>query len=387
MFRRIARLTGAAALSAGMLAVPASVAFAAPAYVDTSLQASGFTGASQQTNCSAPVSAAVAGSGSKSMSFTARGTGDTFSAATFSPGAGGTATAAISANGTLIQVTGVSGTTTSADTLKFKITNSGGCISVETASITEVAGSLTETDSLDVVVLSASPQSFVTNDNTTGGVVFHAAGSSALAAFAVSNLPAGLSGSIGLGELLPGTAVPGQYSDVRVAVTDAAGAVAQGEFNLLVIGNQAATPYGNNVNPFGNGFDVWQQRAAVNTVIAGWRATMADPATHFLQEPGTVSGAYRYEYAPNGTGTGLCVSNPGGGYVGDPGGPTGLVLRGCNLSVFQQFRPGSGHELISVVNGQVVNPNGAGAQLSTGASRVSWGGSAWTWKDDTSLPA
>lgn len=386
MLRRIARLAGAAALSAGVLAVPAGAAFAAPSYVDTSLQVSGFTGASQKSTCSAPVSAAVAGSGTKTMSFTARGSGDTFSAATFAEGAGGTATAAISTNGTLIQVTGLSGTTTSADTLKFKITNSG-CTSVETASITEVAGSLTETDSLDVVVLSASPQSFATNDNTTGGVVFHAAGSSALAAFTVSNLPAGLNGSIGLGELLPGTAVPGQYSDVRVAVADAAGAVAQGEFNLLVNGNQTATPYGNNVNPFGNGFDVWEQHAAVNTVIVGWRATTADPATHFLQEPGTVSGAYRYEYAPNGSGTGLCVSNPGGGYVGDPGGPTGLVLRGCNLSLFQQFMPGTGHELISVINGQVVNPNGAGAQLRTGSSRVSWGGSAWTWKDFTSLPA
>ena len=216
-----------------------------------------------------------------------------FSAATFTQGTGGTATAAISTNGTLIQVTGLSGTTTSADTLKFKITNSGGCTSVETASITEAAGSLTETDSLDVVVLSASPQPFVTNDNVTGGVIFHAAGSSALAAFTVSNLPAGLNGSIGLGELLPGTAVPGQYSDVHVAVADTAGAVAQGEFNLLVNGNQAATLYGNNVNPFGNGFDVWQQRAAVNTVIVGWPATKADPATHFLQEAGTVSAGFR----------------------------------------------------------------------------------------------
>src|SRR5579859_5455407 len=159
MFRRIARLAGAVALSAGVVAVPVGAALAAPSYVDTSLQASGFTGASQQTTCSAPVSAAVAGSGTKTMSFTARGASDTFSAATFSQGAGGTATAAISTNGTFIQVTGVSGTTTSADTLKFKIT-SGGCTSVETASITEVAGSLTETDSLDVVVLSASPQSF-----------------------------------------------------------------------------------------------------------------------------------------------------------------------------------------------------------------------------------
>jgi hypothetical protein len=293
----------------------------------------------------------------------------------------------VSTTGTVITITGQSGTTTSADILKFKITNPGGCTSAEAASVTETEGSLTQTDSLDTVALAASPQPFATNDNTTGGVVFHAAGSSPLAAFTVSNLPDGLNGSIGLGELLPGTAVPGQYSDVHVSVADAAGAVARGAFTLLVNGNLAPTPYGNNVNPFGNGFDAYRQHAAVNTVIVAWPATMADPATHFLREAGTVSGAYRYEYAPAGSGIGLCVSNPAGGYVGNPGGPTGLVLRGCNLSAFQQFKPGSGNELISVVNGQIVNPNGTGGQLTTSTSHVSWGGSAWTWENYASLPA
>lgn len=389
MFRRIARLAAAAALTAGVAAVPAGAAFAAPSYVDTSLQADGFSGVLQQTTCSAPAAATVAGSGTQSLTFTATGGSGTFSAVTFTHGTGGTATESVNTAGTVITIKGLSGTTTSPDTLKFKITNSGGCASAETASVTEKTGALTETHSLDTVALTGPLSLFATDDNTTGGVVFHAAGSSALAAFTVSNLPAGLNGSIGLGELLPGTAVPGQYNAVRVSVADTAGAVANGVFNLKVNGHVASTPgpYGNNVNPFGNGFDVYQQHAAINTVIVGWAATQADRATHFLREAGTVSGAYRYEYAPAGAGTGLCVSNPDGGYPGDPAGPTGLVLRGCNLSVFQQFTPGPGNELISKANGQIVNPHGTGAQLNTGTSHVSWGGSAWTWKDYASLPS
>lgn len=387
MFRRMAGLA-AAALAAGAVAVPAGADLAQPAYSDTSLQADGFAGVLQQFTCSAPVVATVGGSGTKSLTFTTAA-GDTFSAASLTDTTGGTATGAVNTGDTVITITGTSGTTGSPpDTFSAKITNSGGCISVETASITETAGVLTlaATPSLDTVGLSGPP--FASDDNTTGGVVFDASGNSPLASFTVSNLPPGLNGSIGLGELLPGTAIPGQYNDVLVSVTDTAGAVAKGVFSLKVNGDQVSDPgpYGDNVNPSGDGFDVYRQRAEVNTVIVSWAATGADPATHFLREAGSVSGAYRYEYAPAGAGTGLCVSNPDGSYVGDPAGPTGLVLRGCNLSVFQQFKPGSGNELISVANGQIVNPNGTGAQLYTGTSPVSWGGSAWTWEDDASLP-
>ena len=84
--------------------------------------------------------------------------------------------------------------------------------------------------------------------------------------------------------------------------------------------------YGNEVNQFGNGFDVYQQRQYPGAIIAGWTATKADPATHFLrlhwQGPGVRS---QFEYAPHGAGTGLCVSDPGGGWASDPL-PDGLIL-------------------------------------------------------------
>ena len=37
---------------------------------------------------------------------------------------------------------------------------------------------------------------------------------------------------------------------------------------------------GDEVNPFGNGFDVFGQHQAVNAIIVGWTATKADLATH-----------------------------------------------------------------------------------------------------------
>ena len=133
--------------------------------------------------------------------------------------------------------------------------------------------------------------------------------------------------------------------------------------------------YGNNVNKFGNGFDVFRQHAAWGTPIVGWPATQHDPATHFLKN--TEGSHFQFEYAPNGVGDGLCVSNPGNG---------ALVLRDCNSNVWQQFDYAGGH-IISVVNGGIVNPNGTGAQLTTGGSATPWGGSDYTWTAFSSLPA
>jgi hypothetical protein len=384
MFRRITKLTAAGALAAGLAAVPAGAAFAQTSYVDTSLQASGFTGAAQTTTCSAPAAATVAGGSTATLTFTAAGSTDTFSGVTFTDGTGGTATESLNSAAKVITVKGTSGSTSSPDTLTFKITNSGGCVSVETASITEAKGDLTQSHVLDTVALTGST-SFAVDDGSTGGILFDAAGTSAVTGFTVSNLPAGLSGSVGLGELLPGTAAPGTYNSVAVSVTDSGGAVAKGTFNLLVNATASAA-LGDNVNPFGNGWGVYQQHTAWDTTIIGWPATQTDPGSLFLREAGTVSGAFRFEYAPTGAGSGMCVSNPDGGYIGDPGGPTGLVLRNCNSSAYQQFKPGPDSELISVANGQLVNPHGTGWQLNTGTSRVSWGGSAWTWKAYSSLP-
>ena len=68
--------------------------------------------------------------------------------------------------------------------------------------------------------------------------------------------------------------------------------------------------WGDEVNPSGNGFDVYRRHQAVNAVIVGWTATKADPATHFTRLPGTVPGAYRFDYAPNRVATGLSGRTP-----------------------------------------------------------------------------
>ena len=142
---------------------------------------------------------------------------------------------------------------------------------------------------------------------------------------------------------------------------------------------------GDEVNPFGNGFDVYGQRQAVNTVIAGWTATKADPATRFIRVPGTVKGAYRFDYAPNGVATGLSVSDPGFDAAGT-GLKDGLVLRASNTGPWQQFIPQSNGTLKNVATGLYVSPNGTGAQLRGGTAPTSRGGSAYTRKDYAQLP-
>ena len=132
--------------------------------------------------------------------------------------------------------------------------------------------------------------------------------------------------------------------------------------------------YGDEVNPYGNGLDVYQQRAAWGTKIVGWPATQGDPATHFLRE--AEGSNWRFEYAPNGSGDGLCVSNPGDNL---------LVLRTCNANIWQQFSV-SGSYLISAVNGGIVVPDGTGAQLSVSFTHSPWGGDKYHWVPFSSLP-
>jgi len=205
--------------------------------------------------------------------------------------------------------------------------------------------------------------------------------------WATTNLPAGLAFStVTSGLLVPGTAVPGRYTSATVSGTEG-GATASETFSLTVQGHVVSSPgnYGDEVNPFGNGFDVYQQHQAVNAIIAGWTATKADPATHFIRLSGTHSGAYQYEYAPHGSGTGLCVSEPGYDAAGT-GLTTGLVLRGCNTGPWQQFVPQSNGSLANLATGLVVSPNGTGAQLRGTTAPTPWGGSRYTWTDYAHLP-
>ncbi len=222
--------------------------------------------------------------------------------------------------------------------------------------------------------------------NTAGTVTFSAtsSGSNSIT-FAEANLPTGLTSGNPL-TYSGGTAVPGTYGGVTISATDAEGAVQNGAFTLTVNGNTVITGNeGNYVNPFGNGFDAFRQHEYAGAIIAGWPATQADPATHFILNTGTHSGAYQIEYAPNGTASGLCVSDPGGGWSSDPL-PDGLILANCNTGPWQQFIPQSDGTLINVATGLYVNPDGKGAQLRGESSATSWGGSSYTWTAYSSLP-
>jgi len=224
---------------------------------------------------------------------------------------------------------------------------------------------------------------------TTAGIVTFSATDSAsnTISYAESNLPTGLVSGNPL-TYVGGTAAAGTYPDVVVTATDVNGAVLKQSFSLTVDTGTVSTgrTYGNEVNPSGNGFDVYKQHNYAGAIIAGWAATQADPATHFLLLTGTHVGAVKFEYAPNGSGTGLCVSDPGGGWKSDPL-LDGLILTWCNTGAWQQFVPESNGTLKNVATGFVVNPAGTGAQLRGGTTPTSWGGSVYTWTNYASLPA
>ena len=221
--------------------------------------------------------------------------------------------------------------------------------------------------------------------NSSGTVTFSATSSAKnTITFAQSNLPAGLASGNPL-TYVGGNAAPGTYSGVKVTATDTDGAALTGTFTLTVQAN-AVNGYGDEVNRFGNGFDSYQQHQYPGAIIAGWTATQNDPATHFILNTGTHQGAYQYEYAPKGTASGLCVSDPGGGWASDPL-PDGLILANCNTGPWQQFIPQSNGTLKNVATGLYVNPNGTGAQLRGGTSPTPWGGSSYSWTDYSNLPA
>jgi hypothetical protein len=233
----------------------------------------------------------------------------------------------------------------------------------------------------------------VFNDNATGAVYFSGtitsppSGGSGPLTFSQSNLPAGL---VSGNPLVPGTAYPRIYTGVIYTATDVLGSTFSGTFTLHVYGHVVVPPppvsnYGNEVNPFGNGFDAYQQHQYPGAIVAGWTATQADPATHFIRLPGTVPGAYKFEYAPNGAASGLCVSDPGGGWASDPL-PDGLILTVSNSGPWQQFIPQPDGTLRNVATGLVVSPNGTGAQLRGTVYPTPWGGSFYTWTPFSNLP-
>ena len=376
------------ALAVGATALPAS----AQTFQDTSLQASNLT--QPTTTTAAVVNGTASGTGAGStLTFTAP-SGEAFASPSF-PTAGNTTDVKLTtvpATGTSFQqliLTSQSSTVTGSGKLTFTIksTSSGvTCTANETVMVSESSGTL-GVSSAPTSTTSEMVTVHVFNNNSTGAVEFSADVTPAgcPVTFSESNLPPGL---VSGNPLVPGTAIPGTYPGVRYTATDPLGSTfTGGKFDLAVFGHVVVPPgnFGDMVNPFGNGFDVFQQHQAVNAIIAGWTATKADPATHFIRLTGTVTGAFVFEYAPRGTGTGLCVSDPGFDAAGT-GLANGLVLRGCNTGPWQQFVPQSNGTLKNVATGLFVNPNGTGAQLRGATAPVTWGGSHYTWTDFAHLP-
>lgn len=89
--------------------------------------------------------------------------------------------------------------------------------------------------------------------------------------------------------------------------------------------------------------------------------------TDWLRSQPMARSYYRYQYAPGGTGSGLCAS--------DPGPPHGIVLRPCNRRNWQEFTPGPGGTLVDVATGLPVRDNGQGTQLTGTAGAAT----RWYW--------
>src|SRR5579862_3632674 len=183
--------------------------------------------------------------------------------------------------------------------------------------------------------------SSLADTNVSGTVTFSAASTATndTLTFAESQLPTGLTSGNPTLTYVNGTAAPGTYSGVQVSVTDTDGAVLKGSFSLTVNANTVTTnngTYGDEVNKFGYGFDSYRQHDYAGAIIVGWTASGSDPATRFLENSGSHSGYIQFEYAPSGSGSGLCVSDPGGGWGSDPL-RDGLILTNCNSGPWQQF--------------------------------------------------
>jgi hypothetical protein len=372
-------------LWAGAAALPAS----AQTWRDSAVQA--FSVTATPTAAGAVVNGTASGSGSGStLSFTAP-SGEAFTSASFTPASTTDATLTTDTAQSLVLTSG--GTDTGSGTLTFTIASANTavtCNATETVTVSESSGTLKESAAPtsvpgETVTVSAS------NNSSTGAVDFTGSETvqSCPLTITESNLPAGL---VPGNPLVPGYAVPGTYDGAVYTVTDPLGSTFTGTFDLNVLAYTGTAPpppssgsYGNEVNPFGNGFDAYRQHQYPGAVIAGWTATQADPATHFIRNAGSYADAYQFEYAPNGTGVGLCVSDPGGGWSSDPL-PDGLILTSCNTGPWQQFVPQSNGALRNVATGLYVNPDGTGAQLRGGSAPVSWGGSYYTWQGFYNLP-
>jgi hypothetical protein len=273
--------------------------------------------------------------------------------------------------------------------VRFRLEDTSGLAADAVAVVQVTAGDVALTAGVSANCVAAGAP-----ENIPAGVLFRAVDTSSGVAgppfrWATENLPAGLAPIRGDG-LLPaqgGVAPPGFYPGVRVLVTDASGSVASVTFTLHVTAEPVAVApsAGDEVNRFGNGFDVYQQHWVPGAIIVGWTATAADPATRFIRIPRGPA-AFSYE-AVNAAGvaTGLCVT--------DPGPPDGLILAPCTANPDQVFAYTSGgpqpSELRNAATGLLVSPGGTGVQLAgtpDPAARCPSCSAFYTWLATPQLP-
>lgn len=284
------------------LGLTATSANASVSYVDTSLQADGFSGLFQQTNCTQPGTVgAPAGNGTATVIFSSPNSSTVLSGPTVSGTTG--ATASVNGSGQVVVTDAHTTKTAGTGILQFKASN-GNCIDVITTAISEdVLGNITSTNQVqDAVHLGGAPSYsglFADDDNATGGVKFYASSTNpplvnALQAH-VSNLPSGLNGNVGniaTEELLPGTAIPGQYDDVIVTVTDSLGASTTGVFHLKVNGHPVHSPvlYQGPIVLKSNGLCLDDRfNAGTGAVVQIWRCNGSQNQQWTVMRDGTIA--------------------------------------------------------------------------------------------------
>jgi len=353
------------AFAVGAAALPAS----AKTWLDTALSASAvkagtFGGAGLMAKSTTPANG--------NPDITLSGTGVTWSLH-------GTVTSGVTLSGNTISYSGLAAS--SAEIVADATDSAGNAEALEIEAAFAATNSIQVSGTPVTVSLSA-----LADANSSGTVKFSATDSRSTntISFAESSLPSGLPSANPL-TYVGATAAPSTYDGVTVTATDSDGAVLNGTFALTVQAD-AVAGYGNMLNRFANGFDAYRQHQYAGAIVAGWPATQKDPATHFILDTGIHQGAYRFEYAPKGSASGLCVSDPGGGWGSDPL-PDGLILTNCNTGPWQEFMPQSNGTLKNLATGLYVNPAGTGVQLRGGIAPTPWGGSSYAWTDYSNLTA
>jgi hypothetical protein len=121
-----------------------------------------------------------------------------------------------------------------------------------------------------------------------------------------------------------------------------------------------------------------------DTPVLGWTDESGDAGSDWavISSP-AATGAVEFVFTPSGAWSGLCASDPGTGYPGNPGYPDGLVLRHCNGSKYQAWTPAgeldgdSDSVLTNVASGLVLTDNGFGRQLGDGVAVASDPAQQW----------